>query len=68
MPEDAGAPRGALLLFQTGADMFDAKTTCIVVVGAQWGDEGKGKLVDVLAERAHFVVRYQGELTLGTPS
>ena len=29
--------------------MFDARPTCIVVVGAQWGDEGKGKLVDVLA-------------------
>jgi len=28
-----------------------------VVVGAQWGDEGKGKVVDVLAERADLVVR-----------
>ena len=45
--------------------MFDAKTTCIVVVGAQWGDEGKGKLVDVLAERADFVVRYQGGANAG---
>ena len=40
--------------------MFDGRTTCLVVVGAQWGDEGKGKLVDVLAERADLVVRYQG--------
>lgn len=32
----------------------------LVVVGAQWGDEGKGKIVDVLAERADVVVRYQG--------
>ncbi len=31
-----------------------------VVVGTQWGDEGKGKVVDVLAPRADFVVRYQG--------
>jgi adenylosuccinate synthase len=45
--------------------MFDAKTTCMVVVGAQWGDEGKGKLVDVLAERADFVVRYQGGANAG---
>ena len=45
--------------------MFDAKTTCVVVVGAQWGDEGKGKLVDVLAERADFVVRYQGGANAG---
>ncbi len=31
-----------------------------VVVGAQWGDEGKGKITDFLAEKANFVVRYQG--------
>src|SRR5689334_18433762 len=33
---------------------------CTVVVGAQWGDEGKGKIVDALAERADLVARYQG--------
>ncbi|VFP81772.1 adenylosuccinate synthase [Candidatus Erwinia haradaeae] len=32
----------------------------IVVLGAQWGDEGKGKIVDILTERAKYVVRYQG--------
>ncbi len=32
----------------------------IVIVGAQWGDEGKGKVVDLLAERADAVVRFQG--------
>jgi adenylosuccinate synthase len=31
-----------------------------VVVGTQWGDEGKGKLIDILAEKADLVVRYQG--------
>lgn len=31
-----------------------------VVVGAQWGDEGKGKIVDFLSERADIVARYQG--------
>jgi len=45
--------------------MFDRTTTCLVVVGAQWGDEGKGKLVDVLAEGADFVVRYQGGANAG---
>lgn len=34
--------------------------SCIVIVGAQWGDEGKGKFVDVLTERADWVVRFQG--------
>lgn len=32
----------------------------IVVVGAQWGDEGKGKVIDILAKDAKFIVRYQG--------
>jgi adenylosuccinate synthase len=32
----------------------------IVVVGTQWGDEGKGKIVDLLTEQAKVVVRYQG--------
>src|SRR3954464_6478241 len=32
----------------------------IVIVGAQWGDEGKGKLVDLLAEHADMVIRFQG--------
>lgn len=32
----------------------------IVIVGAQWGDEGKGKIVDLLAERFDIVARYQG--------
>ncbi len=45
--------------------MFGAKTHCVVVVGAQWGDEGKGKVVDVLAERADYVVRYQGGANAG---
>jgi adenylosuccinate synthase len=31
-----------------------------VLIGAQWGDEGKGKIIDVLAEEADWVVRYQG--------
>ena len=32
----------------------------VIVVGAQWGDEGKGKVVDILTERADLVVRYAG--------
>jgi adenylosuccinate synthase len=45
--------------------MFDTRTRTVVVVGAQWGDEGKGKLVDILAERAQWVVRYQGGANAG---
>lgn len=45
--------------------MFGPKRHCIVVVGAQWGDEGKGKIVDVLAEGADLVVRYQGGANAG---
>jgi adenylosuccinate synthase len=32
----------------------------IVVLGAQWGDEGKGKVVDLLAEKAGIVLRFSG--------
>jgi len=32
----------------------------IILVGAQWGDEGKGKIIDLLAEKVDFVVRSQG--------
>lgn len=34
--------------------------SAVVIVGAQWGDEGKGKIVDVLTEKADVVARYQG--------
>ncbi|MGH9518549.1 MAG: adenylosuccinate synthetase, partial [Terriglobales bacterium] len=33
---------------------------CVVVVRAQWGDEGKGKIVDLLAAHFAWIVRYQG--------
>ena len=32
----------------------------MAIIGAQWGDEGKGKITDLLAEKSHLVVRYQG--------
>src|SRR6478752_7470711 len=34
--------------------------SCVVIVGAQWGDEGKGKIVDLYTETADVVVRYAG--------
>ena len=34
--------------------------TNVVVIGSQWGDEGKGKIVDWLSDRADVVVRFQG--------
>src|SRR5205807_4401242 len=37
----------------------------IAVIGAQWGDEGKGKIVDELSMHADFVVRYQGGSNAG---
>lgn len=37
----------------------------LVLVGAQWGDEGKGKIVDFLSKRAEIVVRYQGGANAG---
>ncbi len=43
----------------------DIRGRCVVVVGCQWGDEGKGKIVDVLAESADIVARYQGGANAG---
>ena len=37
----------------------------IVVVGGQWGDEGKGKIVDLLTDRVQVVARYQGGANAG---
>ena len=34
--------------------------SCTIVVGAQWGDEGKGKIIDMLASDADIIIRYQG--------
>jgi adenylosuccinate synthase len=45
--------------------MFEQGAGCVAVVGVQWGDEGKGKIVDVLAERATIVARYQGGANAG---
>jgi adenylosuccinate synthase len=45
--------------------MFDPDRRCVVVVGVQWGDEGKGKVVDVLSEHADLVVRFQGGANAG---
>ncbi|MEM7414381.1 MAG: adenylosuccinate synthase [Gemmatimonadota bacterium] len=39
--------------------------SCTVIVGCQWGDEGKGKIVDVLAENVDIVARYQGGANAG---
>src|SRR4026207_1930451 len=49
-------------LIASGASMAN-----VAVVGAQWGDEGKGKVVDWLSERADIVVRFQGGQTAGLP-
>ncbi|RKX26797.1 MAG: adenylosuccinate synthase, partial [Candidatus Zixiibacteriota bacterium] len=36
-----------------------------IVVGCQWGDEGKGKVVDLLAEKADIIARFQGGANAG---
>ena len=39
----------------------------VVVVGTQWGDEGKGKITDFLSENAEAIARYQGATMQGIP-
>ena len=47
-----------------------SENRCVVVVGSQWGDEGKGKVVDVLAESALWVTVVLDQLPcfLGVPN
>jgi adenylosuccinate synthase len=60
-PPEPRPPEGAR------GDVFQGlrKGRCTVVVGGQWGDEGKGKIVDVLAEEADVISRYQGGANAG---
>jgi len=37
----------------------------LVIIGSQWGDEGKGKLVDLLAEKSDIVARFNGGANAG---
>src|SRR5690348_17435381 len=66
MSPRSGAPNGGgnLCRFDIVPDAADAEESRlmanVVVVGSQWGDEGKGKIVDWLSERADIVVRFQG--------
>ena len=43
-----------------GSGFIPDHMPAVVVVGSQWGDEGKGKITDYLALEANVVVRYQG--------
>ena len=62
MPAE-GAPH---LPLEAGSSVTGTRSgTCSVVVGCQWGDEGKGKVVDVLAAGADVVARYQGGANAG---
>ena len=45
---------------RSGAPRLSRCMPGLVIVGAQWGDEGKGKVVDLLAEQADAVIRFQG--------
>src|SRR4030042_3772574 len=53
-----GLPCG--VSFATPQGEVGGSMTSVVVVGAQWGDEGKGKIVDLLTQYADTVVRFQG--------
>ncbi len=56
-----GSPLGPLPLYPAGFERVKGNPMAnVVVVGAQWGDEGKGKIVDWLSERADVIARFQG--------
>lgn len=52
-------------VFIPGDLLETVPVSSIVVIGSQWGDEGKGKLVDVMAQQSHAVVRFQGGANAG---
>ena len=43
-----------------GAVRYQNNMTSVVVIGTQWGDEGKGKITDFLSQDAEVIARYQG--------
>ena len=49
-----------IVIRRVGQQKGQAEMANVVVVGAQWGDEGKGKIVDWLSERADVIARFQG--------
>src|SRR5690606_1885088 len=51
---------GARTAGRVAAGRGERSMTTLIVVGAQWGDEGKGKVVDYLASQAELVARYAG--------
>jgi len=56
----AGSARGEMVGTSGRTGAGKGEMANVVVVGSQWGDEGKGKIVDWLSERADVVVRFQG--------
>src|ERR1700691_6712137 len=46
--------------YPSGANLLVNQRKSAVILGAQWGDEGKGKIVDVLSEKFSVVARYAG--------
>src|SRR5689334_3074418 len=59
MPQDYGSPirRGE---YPSPAGRKEAAMPAVVLVGAQWGDEGKGKATDLLGSRVQYVVKFNG--------
>ena len=51
---------GLFLCYNNDVKYVRSKMKRIAIVGLQWGDEGKGKMTDVLAKQADLIVRYQG--------
>ena len=38
---------------------------CNIIIGGQWGDEGKARIIDIFAEKADYIVRFQGGANAG---
>lgn len=62
---EKGRPEALVSPGKFGATPHDKQWRFCVVLGAQWGDEGKGKLVDILAQDAHICARFNGGANAG---
>ena len=65
MLQEALTDGGSGLFLCTRTERSGQVMANLIVVGSQWGDEGKGKIVDLLAKDAHVIVRFQGGSNAG---
>jgi hypothetical protein len=60
--------RGRAVRLSVAAGKYDGLGQVVTVLGSQWGDEGKGKLVDILAQQTDIIVQISSKRSTGNNS